>query len=510
MFAKTITLKAEQSHQWVNRLNHAFGVGLMLFLTPALWVSAAPDVQIMHGVMDQVRGDSTAHEFLEKLCDTYGGRMVGLPEGRAAIEHVAKELRALGLDPVLETFDMPGWQRGADVVELRAPINRTLRAAAISYTAPHALFEAEVVHLGRGSEAEFSVAASVGATGGQAILGKVGLLDANPASSLREIEQRAVKHGLRGLLFTNRVAGGQLLARTGNFKGETLPVPAYSITQEDGQWLQRLLARGLPLRVALETRSHPLPVTGTNIVLRLPGATAETVVVGAHIDSWDLGQGAIDNGIGVAQLYALAKVLRDKPLRRTVELVWLDAEEAGMWGSIERARRTSAAPIVAMVNLDMVGVPIAVNALGDADTVPVLEAWNAALGDKCLPAGAENICWLGSDHTPYQLSGVRAITFHAPIAAESVRYYHDYADTIDKVSPALIADSAAPIAGLVYWLAQEETLTSARRSVEDTKKLFASFGLESRLRSFDWWPETPPDEDPSTNPRLSPFVPCTP
>ena len=76
------------------------------------------------------------------------------------------------------------------------------------------------------------------------------------------------------------------------------------------------------------------------------------------------------------------------------------------------------APIVAMVNLDMVGVPVAVNALGDDSLVPVLERWHAAsLGARRLPKGVESINWVGSDHTPYQLAGVRALTLNGPTIA---------------------------------------------------------------------------------------------
>ncbi len=133
-------------------------------------------------------------------------------------------------------------------------------------------------------------------------------------------------------------------------------------------------------------------------------------------------------------------------------------------------------------------MPIAVNALGDASLVPALERWNTGRGDRKLPLGVQNINWFGSDHTPYQLAGVRAITFNAPIPRESVRYYHDFADTIDKLPEQIVVDSTAIIGDLVLTLADDATLGAFGRSPADTEKLFTTFGLERRMTATGYWP----------------------
>jgi hypothetical protein len=131
---------------------------------------------------------------------------------------------------------------------------------------------------------------------------------------------------------------------------------------------------------------------------------------------------------------------------------------------------------------------VAVNALGDDTLVPALERWHAARVEKArLAKGVENLNWVASDHTPFQLAGVRAITFNAPIPRESVRYYHDFADTIDKVSPQLVDDSAAIILDLVRMVANDSELAAFRRSREETEKLFTRFGLERRMRGIGLW-----------------------
>jgi Zn-dependent M28 family amino/carboxypeptidase len=247
--------------------------------------------------------------------------------------------------------------------------------------------------------------------------------------------------------------------------------------------MQRVLARGRTVKVTMETHSYSREGEAANISVKIPGRVAETVLVGAHFDSWDLGQGAIDNGLGVAQLYALARHLRGLDLHRSVELVWLDGEEQGLWGSRVRAAATTTDPIVAMVNLDMVGDPRSVNVLGADELLPALEAWQTARGDDALPEGVVNMNWLGSDHIPYQLAGVRTITFGAPINREAVRYYHDYADTMDKVYPGLLNRANGVIASLVVHLAQDTALPATRRTPAEIREAFTRFGLEGRLQA---------------------------
>jgi Iap family predicted aminopeptidase len=419
-----------------------------------------------------------AHAMLVRLCDAHGGRATGTAANRGALDQLAAELRSLGLEPGFEAFRMPGWERGEDSVALVAPFSRSLRVAALAYSQPHEAFDADVVYVGQGREEDFPADAR----------GRVVLLAPSTGLQPREYTRIAAERGVRGILQINREGGGQVLARTGSFIGEPLAVPAYSITQEEGLWLQRLIAGGANVRVRMETRSHCVESGTANLRLTLPGASPERIIVGAHFDSWDLGQGAVDNGLGVAQLYAIAHALRGRPLARTVELVWFNGEELGLWGSRHAASQVGDTPVVAMINLDMVGVPIAVNALGDASLVPALERWNTGRGALALEKGVENVNWFGSDHTPYQLAGVRAITFNAPIPRDSVRYYHDLADTIDKLPEQLVVDSTAVIGDLVLALSGDPELGAYRRDTEATQALFTGFKLDARMRAIGWWP----------------------
>lgn len=459
---------------------------LLPSLLLATTLCAQPDQKIQDAIYADAVADTAGHDYLTRLCDDFGGRLTGSPANWAAMERTVAELKALGIEARLEKFKMPGWVRGDDEVTLLAPVARRLRAAALSYTNPHEPFEAEVVDIGDGREEDIAKL--------NARAGKIGLLSPNTSVPRGQYEKAAVKAGMKAILWINRVNGGQLLARTGSFQGEPMQIPIYNITQEEGYWLRRLIERGQTVKVRLHTRSHCQEIETANIVATLPGRTADTIVVGAHFDSWDLGQGAMDNGTGTAQVYAIAKVLKQHaPVNeRTIELVWFNGEEQGLWGSRVHAPTLKDRPVAVAINLDMVGFPLSVNSLGYDDLLPVLERYNESLGEKKLKQGVTNITWFGSDHTPYQLEGIRAITFGGVIPPESVRYYHDLADTIDKVEPKLISESTAAIATLVYRLANEPGLPTTRVSAKDTEALFRKFDLQKRMQGVGLWPFAEP------------------
>ena len=455
----------------------AWATGLLLAGT----LHAQPVQATQDAMVADALADKAGTEFLTHLCDDFGGRLTGSVNNRGALDRTVAELKALGVDAHLEPFTMPGWIRGDDEVEMLAPVHRKLRAASLSYTQPHERFEAEVVDIRDGREEDFA---------GLVTAGKIGLLAATAAQSSRQLEEVAVRHGLCGILFTDRVAGGELLARTGSFNGVPLRLPFFAITQEEGLWMARLLKRGEKVSVSLLTRSRCAEIETANIVATFPGRTPDLIVVGAHFDSWDLGQGATDNGLGTAQVFALAKALQTHAPQnlRTIELVWFNGEEEGLFGSRFHAASLRGRPVAAMLNLDMVGFPIAVNALGYDELVPLLERFDASLGKRKLKQGVSSITWFGSDHTSFQLEGIPTLTLGGTIEPDVVRYYHDFADTVEKVDPRMIPESSATVAALVYRLANEPGLAVARRTPAETATLFRKFDLEKRMTNLGLWP----------------------
>lgn len=423
------------------------------------------------------------YALLETLSDRFGGRMIGTPGHAGSLDYLEARLQKLGLETERQEFDFPGWVRGEDAVTLLSEDfgERQLRAAALGYVEPTAgPVEGELYYMASGKLEDLDP---------EAIRGKVLLTHPGLRFRSEQLKGFTDEHDLRGVLSINRVGGGQLLARTSSWQGVSSPVPAFSITQEEGFWLQRLVESGETVRVRLEVTSSTRPMKGFNLIARLPGRSEQKVVLGAHFDAWDLGQGALDNGLGVVQVFEVARLLRkfSPENEHTVEFVWFDAEEFGLWGSRHYAQAEEASSIRVMVNLDMVGDPQGVNAMGFDALKPVLETHASHLGAWSFSRPMGNQTWLGSDHHPFIKRGIPAITYFAPIDPDAVRFYHDFGDTMDKVDRAMLAKAKGVISLLVYELANDREPQFPQMSLEETVEMFREAGLEQRMRDAGDW-----------------------
>lgn len=422
-----------------------------------------------------------AYSFLATMITRYGHRLAGTPGNDRSLDYLQKELEYLGVEVHRESFQHPGWVRGDDRAILIQPENRPLRSITLGYVDRQKPVEAPVALL-RSIDLE--------TLDPKALDGRIILVPSSLRLNQAKFLRLANDFGVCGALLMNRVNGGQLLARVANHDGEAPPFPLFGITREDGLRLQAQLEVDIPVVVRLETRSQIKPMSSENLVAVLPGESDERIVLGAHFDSWDLGQGAMDNGLGVAQLFEVARLLQKHSPKNayTVTIVFFNAEEWGLWGSRRYVEAHRESPIRVMVNLDMVGEITGVNAMGFDELVSVLESFSSRLGALKFSRNLANKTWLGGDHHPFILEGIPAITFYAPIPAEDVRYYHDAADTLDKVKPALLAKSSAISALLIHHLANDTESDYRRYSREETATLLRKAGLEKRLVQDGKWP----------------------
>ena len=338
-----------------------------------------------------------AYSFLASMVTRHGHRMPGTPGNESSLEYLQMELENLGVAVHRESFDHPGWVRGEDKVILIEPENRPLRAIALGYVNRQRPVEAPVALL---SSADFDTLDPA------SLDGHIVLVPSSLRLNQEKFLRLARDFGVSGVLLMNRVNGGQLLARVANHDGKAPPFPVFGITREDGLRLQTQLEVDIPVLARLETRSQIRPMTSENLVVVLPGQSEEQILLGAHFDSWDLGQGAMDNGLGVAQLFEVARLLQKHSPQNayTVVLVFFNAEEWGLWGSRRYVEAHRDDPIRVMVNVDMVGDITGVNAMGFDELVPALESFSKSLGALKFSRKLANQTWLGSDHHPFILA----------------------------------------------------------------------------------------------------------
>lgn len=430
--------------------------------------------------------DNASHAMLMRLSDEAGGRWIGSPQNERGMEILMEELRHIGLEPRREDFRAPGWVRGADEVRMIAPADRVFRAVALGYVGQTPAFDAAVVWMNRGTAADFD---SLRCDGAIALVTQEA--QTGRETPLRsEVIRFAAAAGARAVLFVNDKTGGLLLCGMGNFSGEAAPIPAFSITWEEGHRVMRLLDRNLPVRMRITTASRCVPVESANIVCTLPGTRAEKVVVGAHFDSWDIGQGSVDNGVGTAVLFDVARIVAALSANneRTVEFVWFNGEEMGLWGSRRYVEQHAGDSIVAMINMDMTGSPRGFSAMGNDHFLPLLEELVAGFRGYEMRSGVINSLWTNSDHQPFMLAGIPTITPLGHLDRETVATYHDFGDTFDLVNKKYLSETAGVVAILVTELANRPAIPFVRRTPTETAAYLRAGGLEQRLRRQGEWP----------------------
>jgi Zn-dependent M28 family amino/carboxypeptidase len=299
------------------------------------------------------------------------------------------------------------------------------------------------------------------------------------------IVRKAAEAGAAALLRISFEPGRLPQARLAPTEEVPAPLPVLAVSWEAGLWLRRLSAGGglvLGLRVAAETR----PGAVTNVVGewrgRDLGVAGELVLLGAHLDSWDLGDGAIDNGTGVLAAMAAMQGLAaggDRP-RRTIRVVFFGAEEMGLAGSREyvRAHASSLPDVVAMMNLDMVGAPQGYGATGhaEADTLFARLVREPQLRDLGLSAEVDHGGGPGSDHQPFLLAGVPTIFVRSALPPDTPRWYHNAGDTLDKVDLGAVRATAAAVAAAVWTLADHPGRPLRHLSPEETQELVGRLG----------------------------------
>ena len=363
--------------------------------------------------------DNAGYGVLRRLSDEAGGRWIGSAENERGMQILMEELRRHGLTPRREAFSVPGWRRGDDEVRMLSPADRVFRAVALGYVNTTPAFEADVVWMNRGTAEDFD-----SLDGGGAIVLVTQEGQRGRETPLRsEVIRSAAAAGARAVLFINDKKGGLVLCGMGNFSGEPAPVPAFSITWEEGMRLKRLIDATVPVRMRITTGSRCLPVESANIVCTLPGRGSGKVVVGAHFDSWDIGQGSVDNGVGTALLFDVARLLAaiSPENERTVEFVWFNGEEMGLWGARRYVEAHRDDRIVAMINMDMTGSPRGFSAMGNDHFLPLLEELRDAMRGYEMDRGVINALWTNSDHQPFMLAGFPTITPLGQIGRASCR-----------------------------------------------------------------------------------------
>jgi len=285
------------------------------------------------------------YRIVEGLTTDVGQRLAGTDAEARAREWAVRRLKALGFANVhVEPFDMPVWVRGAESAEIVAPYPQKLVLAALgnSGATPDNGITAEVVGFPSLSALEAAPEATVRgkivfvthamtATQDGSSYGYFGTIRRNGPSI-------ASRKGAAAILIRSIGTDHHRIPHTGvqDWSDGAQPIPAAALSVPDAEQIERILEQDKPLRIhlTLTPRNTGVHQSG-NVVAEVPGRdpAAGLILIGGHLDSWDLATGAIDDAAGVGITTAAAKALLDGPTpRRTIRLVWFGAEEFGGFG----------------------------------------------------------------------------------------------------------------------------------------------------------------------------------
>ncbi len=293
--------------------------------------------------------DNRAYGLVSDLTTRIGARPGGSPEEASARDWAMFELKRLGFRNVrVEPFEVEGWRRGPIEVELLSPRGQSIVATALGYSpgAPAGGVEGEIVF--------FDTMADLRAAAPGSLKGRIAFVNqvtprAQDGSGYgwsvgarARGAQEASKRGAVGLLLRSIGTSTHRFAHTGgqSYEAGVTRIPAAAISAPDANLLKRLSeTTRAPLRVRIRLDAESLgPRQSGNVIGEIPGREKpeEIVVLGAHLDSWDLGTGAIDDGAGVAIVTAAAKLIAEtlpKGPKRTIRVVLYGSEEVGLVGA---------------------------------------------------------------------------------------------------------------------------------------------------------------------------------
>jgi carboxypeptidase Q len=405
--------------------------------------------------------DSAAWNKLAELTDGFGNRLSGSEALERAIDWILARMKAEGLDnPHTEPVMVPHWVRGHEKAELLEPryVNLPMLGLGGSVATPRGGIQAEVLVVSSFDDLKAHAAKAKG---------RIVLFDVPFTSYGQTVAYRgvgAVESAKVGAVATLIRAVGPFGMRTPHtgamapYDSTVAKLPAAAITMEDAAMLHRMQTRGQKIVVRLEMEARMLPdAPSRNVMAELTGRQKpdELVVFGGHIDSWDVGTGAMDDGGGMVIAWEAVRLLKKLGLapRRTIRAVgWTNEENGGRGGLAYRdAHRAELPKHVAAIESDGGTFKFRGFGFSGGDSGYVVVKQIAKL---LKPLGADTVFagGGGSDIGPIMAEGVPGMSHNV----DGTRYFwfhHTEADNVDKIDPRGLAENVAAMAVMAYVLA---------------------------------------------------------
>lgn len=443
---------------------------ICLMAATALLAAAAPaaaqDLTAKAAALrDRALADPTAWQVVESLTTEVGPRLVGSPAMTRAKDWGVAKLKALGFQNVhVEAFTTPAWARGAESAEVVGPWPQSLHILGLGGSSPTPAggLTAEIV-LFRTYQAMLDQ--PEGALKGRIAVVTERMVRTQDGSGYGAINAQrtlgpaqAAKRGAAGYLVRSLSTDDTRLPHTGAALAGGIPAAALSTV--DAELLEHMAARGKPVTVRLQMASSLDPkAPAWNVVGEIRGRERpdEVLVVGGHLDSWDPGTGAIDDGAGVAIMTAAARLAGAERPRRTLRVVmWGSEEQGGSGAAYAAAHKDEAGQMVVVGESDLGAAPIWSLSLPKGSAAhPAMQAFRAALGPLKVMVARGDPRFGGSDVEGLMALGAPFVDFNQD-ASRYFDLHHSADDTLDKIKPEELAQNVAVWTSFLYTVADSD------------------------------------------------------
>jgi carboxypeptidase Q len=453
-----------------------------------------------HRLASRAAGETPLVTDLRELSDGIGGRPTGSPACERAIRWAAKKFRDIGIQNVsVEPFDAKSlWLPVSAEASAVAPVQFNLRIAASPMSpSTSAPIEARLVDAGDATPEAFAK------LGGQ-IKGAIVLVHSSEMKTLDDLFaeymrnagllEAARKYQPAALLLESTRPRLLLYRHPISLDSSYAPVPTAIIAREHAERLARLAQKGeVRVRLAMTNRTAP-SYESSNVIAEIRGREKpdEVVLVGAHLDSWDLGTGAEDNGVNAAMVIDLARAFHDLGIvpRRTIRFALFTGEEQGMLGSEAYVARHKQEldRFAAMLAFDTGSGRLAGFFLNGREELrkPINAALDAVAGLNATEHVVDAID--GTDNFDFMISGVPNLV-GIQDAAPYLPDYHAESDTVDRVNVKEEKRTEAVAAVLLWSFAESPQRPAGRQTRSEVEKLIRDVKLEDQMKVFGQWDE---------------------
>ncbi len=485
-----------------------------LFALLALSASAAAQSNSdADRVIQEALKPSPIEHNLRHLTDEIGGRVPGTPAMDRAVAWGVAAFKEAGADRVYtEEFKLPhSWAEGATVVDVVSvgtatdakltaipPVQFRARAVSVALAPALTAKHVPVVDVGKGTAAEFKKAGDIS---DKLILVHSDVLKTwadlfNEYMTPPPIIDAAVKGKAKAIAFIATREHDILYRHTNAGAGEIDRIPMVVVAREDGERMGRLVTSGHPVWADLSIPNKiGGSITASNVVAEIRGTERpdEFVVLGAHLDSWELGTGALDNGCNSALVIDALRTIRASGLkpRRSIRFILFSGEEEGLIGSraYAVAHRNEMDKAVGVAVIDAgIGKVTGFSTGGRKDMVDALTPIVAPLKQfGAQELKTDDVEW-GTDHYDFLLEGVPTLVAEQE-EANYLTNYHATSDTFDKVDIAQLKKHVADMTVLVFGMANAKDRVGPRLTHAQIDKILRDSHSDQQMKLLGIWAE---------------------